>query len=189
MGDGPAPVFWSSTITVIRDPSFTANVCKRWAMGQPLFFGAQQSLSSIFYSKSVEVKGGGPAPVFWSSTTSLTHYLQQKSAGEGSWASPCFFWSARITVIHHLQMCARPSLFVRHTCKNVPENTQGWESCLSFRARFSRIQFRGVQRSAPNGINKRHSAHKVDQTMAPFQSIRQELLDLHRTPSNFEFML
>ena len=71
-------------------PSFTANVCKRGTMGQPLFLGARQSLSSIFCSKSVEVKGGGPAPVCWSSTISLTHYLQQKSAGEGSWASPCF---------------------------------------------------------------------------------------------------
>ncbi len=116
-GGGPAPVFLE--LNNHSAPSFAANVCKRGTMGQPLFFGARQSLSSIFCSKSVEVKGGGPAPVCWSSTISLTHYLQQKSAGEGSWASPCFFWSARITVIHHLQMCARPSLFVRHTCKNV----------------------------------------------------------------------
>ena len=175
-------------------PSFAANVCKRGTMGQPLFFGARQSLSSIFCSKSVEVKGGGPAPVCWSSTISLTHYLQQKSAGEGSWASPCFLERKNHCDPSFTADVCKAGLFVRHTCKNVPETTQGWESCLSFRARFSRIQFRwesssGVNTSAPNGINKRHSEHKVDQKIAPFQSIRQELLDLHRTPSNFELML
>ena len=85
-GPGPAPVFWSSTITMTHYLQQKSPSEGSWA--NPCF-GAQESLGSIIYSKSLQVKGPGPAPVFWSSTITMTHHLQQNSPSEGSSATPC----------------------------------------------------------------------------------------------------